>query len=262
MAKLIAFANQKGGVGKTTSCVNLAASLISLKRRVLLVDLDPQGNATMGSGINKNQQEFTINDVLMDRKSLCEVLIHTQAGFDLAPSNRDLTEAEISLLQKSRREFRLAEALSKIKGQYDLILIDCPPSLNLLTLNALCAADSVIVPVQCEYYALEGLSGLMETVTQLKSINTKLCLEGLLRTMYDGRNRLSNDVSEQLLLNFPEKVFNTIIPRNVRLAEAPSFGQPVLLYDKTSAGAQAYLDFAKEVMLNREAEFVVNHDLS
>lgn len=256
MAKVIVFANQKGGVGKTTSCINLAASLSYLQQKVLLIDLDPQGNATMGSGINKMQTKQTINEALLKRVPITQMILSTQAGFDLVPANRQLTEAEISLLQSQRRELQLAECLSKIKGQYEFIFIDCPPTLNLLTLNALCAADSVIIPVQCEYYALEGLSALLDTISQLThNVNPKLSLEGLLRTMFDGRNRLANDVSEQLLTHFPEKVFSTIIPRNVRLAEAPSYGLPVLLYDRASLGAQAYLELAHELLAKRQKEF-------
>lgn len=256
MAKTIVFANQKGGVGKTTSCINTAASLAQMNRTVLLIDLDPQGNATMGSGIDKNDLKHTINDVLLDRKELAEVLLTTQAGYDIAPTNRDLTEAEVSLLQKNRREFVLAEAIGRLKGRYEFIFIDCPPTLNLLTVNALCAADSIIIPVQCEYYALEGLSDLLNTISQLKqAVNPKLEIEGVLRTMYDGRNRLAGDVSDQLLNHFPNQVFETLIPRNVRLAEAPSFGQPAILYDRSSAGAEAYLQLAQEILNKRAQEF-------
>ncbi len=257
MGKIIAVANQKGGVGKTTSCVNLAASIASKGRRILLIDLDPQGNASMGSGINKNQVEYSAYEVLMGE---CEptVAIHsTQAGYDLIPANRDLTAAEVGLLNATRKEFRLSQALTKIKGSYDYIFIDCPPSLNMLTVNALVAADSVLVPMQCEYFALEGLTGLVETIESIKAtVNNKLKIEGLLRTMYDARNRLTTEVSDQLHKHFSDKVFKTVIPRNVRLAEAPSFGLPAMIYDKSSQGAQAYMELALEVLEKRETEFL------
>lgn len=256
MSKIIVFANQKGGVGKTTSCVNLAASLAQLNRQVLLIDLDPQGNATMGCGINKSNLSLNMNDVLMGRAGLQEILKATKAGFDLAPTNSDLTESEIVLLQKSKKELLLAEILNPYKGQYEFIMIDCPPSLNLLTINALCSANSVIIPVQCEYYALEGLTGLLQTITQLqKSTNPLLKIEGLVRTMFDSRNRLATEVSDQLQQHFTEHLFKTIIPRNVRLAEAPSFGLPAVLYDKVSAGAEAYMQLAHEILAKRASEF-------
>jgi chromosome partitioning protein len=256
MAKVIAVTNQKGGVGKTTSSINLAASLALRGRRVLLLDSDPQGNATMGSGIAKNQQAVTINEVLLNEVELPKVVLSTPGGYDLAPANSDLTAAEVSLLQRPRREYQLLQAISRIKGSYDYLILDCPPSLNMLTVNALVAADSVVVPVQCEYYALEGLTGLVNTITSIKgSINTKLIIEGVLRTMYDGRNRLATEVSAQLLTHFGSQVFATIIPRNVRLAEAPSFGLPAVLYDKTSPGALAYLALADEVLARRDREF-------
>lgn len=255
MAKIIALANQKGGVGKTTTCVNLAASLANLNYHILIVDFDPQGNTTMGTGVNKQQAVPNINDVMLEKVDIHHVLVSTTCGADLLPSNADLTEAEIVLLQKSRKEFVLKEKLQKIKNEYDFIFIDCPPSLNLLTLNALNAADTVIVPVQCEYYALEGLSGLLETIQQLQQVtNPKLKIEGFLRTMFDSRNRLANDVSAQLQEHFPDKLFNVIVPRNVRLAEAPSYGQPVLLYDRLSQGAQAYMQLAEEI-LQRQGNF-------
>jgi len=259
VGKIVAIANQKGGVGKTTSCVNLAASIAAQGRSVLMVDLDPQGNATMGSGIDKHQLEHSILEVLMAECEPTEAVHSTQAGYDIIPSNRELTAAEVELMTASRKEFRLSQALAKIKGRYDYVFIDCPPSLNMLTLNALVAADSVLVPMQCEYYALEGLTGLVETIQSVQdTVNKNLKIEGLLRTMYDARNRLTGEVSEQLHKHFGDKVFKTVIPRNVRLAEAPSFGQPALIYDKTSQGAQAYMELAREVLEKRELEFAVN----
>ena len=251
MAKVVAIANQKGGVGKTTTCVNLAASLAALKQRVLLIDIDPQGNATMGSGVNKHELHHTINDALLDEVSLDSLLLETEAQFHIVPANSDLTIAEIGLLQMENREHRLYQLLVPYQENFDYILLDCPPSLNMLTINALVAADSVLIPMQCEYYALEGLSGLQDTIAQVQQVNPRLQIEGLLRTLFDSRNGLAKQVSEQLLTIFPDKVFKTIIPRNVRLAEAPSHGQPALLYDRYSAGAAAYLTLAQEVLYGR-----------
>ncbi len=255
MNRVIAIANQKGGVGKTTTAVNLAASLTATKRRVLLIDLDPQGNATMGCGIDKQRLSRTTCDVLLGDCAAVEALVPVEfGGFMLMPSNQDLTAAEVRLLTASAgREFRLRNALKPIRDDFDVILIDCPPSLNMVTLNALVAADSVMVPMQCEYYALEGLSALTQTIEHVRgSINPDLQIEGLLRTMYDPRNNLANEVSAQLIEHFGDKVFRTMIPRNIRLAEAPSFGKPVLLHDKDSKGAVAYLALAGEMIRRDE----------
>lgn len=247
--KTIAFANQKGGVGKTTCCINLAAALVFLKRKVLLIDLDPQGNATMGSGIEKNNQTVTLNDILLGEKNIVEAIIaKTPGGFSIIPGNSDLTNAEVSLLRKPKQEHNLRHALQNIRQEYDFILMDCPPSLNMLTLNALVAADSVIIPMQCEYYALEGLSALMNTIEHVRSSNPTLKIEGIIRTMYDPRNRLSTEVSAQLIAHFGNKVYQTVIPRNIRLAEAPSHGMPILLYDKGSRGSDSYLSLAGELL--------------
>jgi chromosome partitioning protein len=254
MTKIIAIANQKGGVGKTTTSVNIAASLAATRRRVLLVDIDPQGNATMGSGVNKMELELSSYDVLMGEKAIAEVITKSgEGGYDLLPANADLTGAEVGLLDELAREIRLRNALDEIKGNYDFIFIDCPPSLNMLTVNALVAATSVIIPMQCEYYALEGLSALLGSIEKIrKYLNPELKIEGLLRTMYDPRNNLATQVSAQLLEHFGDKVYRTIIPRNVRLAEAPSHGLPIIKYDKASRGALAYLALAGE-MLRRES---------
>lgn len=255
MTKIITIANQKGGVGKTTTCVNLAASLAATKRRVLLVDMDPQGNATMGSGVDKNELEVSVCDVLLGDKQIHEAITRSEcAGFDLLPSNGDLTAAEVQLMNKIGRERQLTIALEKVQQNYDYILIDCPPSLNMLTVNALVASSGVVIPMQCEYYALEGLSALLDTIEQIRvSVNPDIKLEGLLRTMYDPRNNLSNDVSSELVEHFGDQVYRTVIPRNVRLAEAPSYGQPILQYDKNSRGSMAYLALAGEV-LRRDAK--------
>ena len=254
MSKVIAITNQKGGVGKTTTCVNLAASLVATKRRVLVIDLDPQGNTTMGSGIEKNTLKHSVLDVLTQRVDINQVVhINTPAGYDLLPSNGDLTAAEVELIKVNQKEARLRLALTQLQQDYDFVLVDCPPSLNMLTVNALVCANSVLVPMQCEYYALEGISALLNTVKFIKhSLNPELVIEGILRTMYDPRNSLTNDVSHQLINHFGDLVYRTVIPRNVRLAEAPSHGLPALLYDKHSRGAVAYLALASEFIRQQE----------
>jgi chromosome partitioning protein len=253
MTRIIAIANQKGGVGKTTTSVNLAASLVATRRRVLLVDLDPQGNATMGSGVDKSALKATTCEVLLGEATLEDGIVRdVPAGYALLPANGDLTAAEVELMSRPESERRLRSALASVGDSFDYVIIDCPPALNMLTLNALVAAQGVIIPMQCEYYALEGLTALLDTVEQIRTtLNFELRVEGLLRTMYDPRNNLANDVSNQLLAHFPEQVFNTIVPRNVRLAEAPSHGLPAIMYDKNSQGARAYLALAGE-MLRRE----------
>jgi chromosome partitioning protein len=254
MTRIIAITNQKGGVGKTTTGVNLAASLAATQRRVLLVDLDPQGNATMGSGIDKRALEATVYQVLLGEKNVADVRQRAQAGYDVLPANRELAGAEIELIEIDQRETRLKDALAGVAADYDFILIDCPPALNLLTVNGLTAAQAVMIPMQCEYYALEGLSDLVGTIKRVRAhLNPSLEIEGLLRTMYDPRNTLAQQVSAQLLQHFGDKVYRTVIPRNVRLAEAPSHGLPALEFDRNSKGAQAYLALAGE-MLNRASQ--------
>ena len=248
--KILAITNQKGGVGKTTTCVNLAASLASLEKRVLLIDLDPQGNASTGSGIDKAHLKYSIYHVLINAKTLKDVIVRSEkGGYDVAPSNRELAGAEVELVHEIAREMRLKEAIAKIKDFYDYILLDCPPALNLVTVNALTAANAVMIPMQCEYYALEGLSDLVNTIKKVRAhLNPTLEIEGLLRTLFDNRNMLANQVSAQLISHFGDKVYKTMIPRNIRLAEAPSYGLPVLNYDKSSKGAIAYLELAREIV--------------
>jgi chromosome partitioning protein len=248
MSRIIAIANQKGGVGKTTTSVNLAASLALSGSQVLLVDLDPQGNATMGCGVDKKQLEISVYDLLAGDRLLPEIVQQCPTGFDLAPSNIDLTAAEVELLNRPLRDQRLRLALATERERYDFVLIDCPPSLNMLTIHAMVAADGLLVPMQCEYYALEGLSALLDTVDAVRQrANPNLEIEGILRTMYDPRNSLTRDVSRQLARFFGDKVFRTVIPRNVRLAEAPSHGVPVVIYDRYSRGAVAYMALAGEL---------------
>ncbi len=254
IARIIAVANQKGGVGKTTTAVNLAAALARTPKKILLVDLDPQGNATTGSGINKRELDSSICEVLLDEDDIASVIVRTQEDYDLVPGNIDLTAAELRLMSAEAREQQLKLVLAPIAANYDFILIDCPPALSLLTLNALTAADSVIVPMQCEYYALEGISALMDTIEAIRAnLNPRLEIEGVLRTMFDVRNNLANAVSAELIEHFGDRVFRTIVPRNVRLAEAPSHGQSIVGYDRNSRGGIAYLGLAGEI-LRRQRE--------
>ncbi len=253
-SKVLAIANQKGGVGKTTTSINLAASLARTRRRVLLVDIDPQGNATMGSGVNKEEVKASTYSVLIGNDPIDSAAIAVESGYDLVPSNANLSGAEIELIELDNRERRLRNVLAPMREKYDYILIDCPPALNLLTVNALVAATSVIIPMQCEYYALEGLTALLGTIRRIReALNPTLEVEGLVRTMYDPRNKLDNEVSAQLKQHFGDKLYRTIIPRNVRLAEAPSYGKAVIAYDMQSKGAQAYLALAGELLRREEA---------
>ena len=255
MAKIFCIANQKGGVGKTTTTVNLAAGLARIGQRVLMVDLDPQGNATMGSGIDKRKLALSVYDVLLESASVAEARAHSdKCGYDVLGANRELAGAEVELVEVERRERRLKQALAAADADYDFVLIDCPPSLSLLTLNGLCSAHGVIVPMQCEYFALEGLSDLVNTIKQVHAnLNKDLQIIGLLRVMFDPRITLQQQVSDQLKAHFAEKVFNTVIPRNVRLAEAPSYGLPGVVFDPGSRGAQAFIEFAGEMVRRIES---------
>jgi chromosome partitioning protein len=258
MSQVIAVVNQKGGVGKTTTCINLSAALASLGQHVLLIDLDPQANASVGS--TRNSYTHNSAHILLAEQTIEAALITTEANYNLIPASDELTYAEVYLLNQSAREYRLMQALEAVKDQYDYIFLDCPPSLSLLTINALAAATSVLIPVQCEYLALEGLSSLIETIDKIRNnINANLAIHGLLRTLFDGRNSLSRQVSEQLVLHFKDKVYDTIISRNIRLAEAPSYGKPILLYDPQAVGSQAYLELAQEILLkNGATAFSIN----
>ena len=249
MAKVISVTNQKGGVGKTTTSINLSAALVLQKKRILLLDMDPQGNASVGLGVDTSQLNATIYDVLLNEVTAKQAIVNTESGVDVMTANGDLAGAQVELLNEIGRELRLKKALVAVQDDYDYILIDCPPALNVLTINALVASDSVIIPMQCEYFALEGLSALISTVRTIReALNPKLTIEGLLRTMFDKRNSLSGEVSKQLQNHFGDKVYSTIIPRNVRLAEAPSYGESAISYAPASKGAKAYVDLAKEVL--------------
>lgn len=255
MARILAITNQKGGVGKTTSAVNLAASLASLDRRVLLIDLDPQGNATTASGIGKQGLTRTVYHLLLRTHGVADIRVRSaEGGYDLLPANRDLAGAEVELVQEKEREFRLRQGLVEAADAYDFILIDCPPALNLLTVNALTCAHAVLIPMQCEYFAIEGLADLVNTIKKIKSrLNPALVIDGVVRVMFDTRNTLAQHVSDQLKAHFGAKVFDTVVPRNVRLAEAPSHGLAALQYDRTSKGAQSYLQMAQELIEKQEA---------
>ena len=253
MAKILAVTNQKGGVGKTTTAVNLSACLSVLGQRVLMIDLDPQGNATTGCGVVKRAALPTVYQILIGRATFGEVRIRTAFGFDILPANRELAGAEVELIGMDAREYRLREALSSARDEYDFILMDCPPALNMLTVNGLVAAESVMIPMQCEYYALEGLTDLVATLKKVRAnLNSRLEIEGLLRTLFDPRSTLTQQVSGELVDHFGSKVYRTIIPRNVRLAEAPSYGKPVIAYDRASKGAQAYMALAQELLDRRD----------
>jgi chromosome partitioning protein len=252
VARILAIANQKGGVGKTTTSVNLAACLAEVGQRVLMIDLDPQGNATTGCGVVKREALPTVYQILIGASTLAEARLKTDFGFDILPSNRELAGAEVELIELTQREFRLREALAAADAEYDFVLIDCPPALNMLTVNGLVAAQAVMIPMQCEYYALEGLTDLVTTLRKVRAhLNPVLEIEGLLRTMYDPRSTLTQQVSRELESHFPGKVYNAIIPRNVRLAEAPSYGKPVIAFDRNSKGALAYLSLAQELLERR-----------
>ncbi|WP_345427083.1 ParA family protein [Halioxenophilus aromaticivorans] len=254
MNHVFAITNQKGGVGKTTTCVNLAATMAAAKKRVLMIDLDPQGNATMGAGVNKNDVELSVNEVLVGEASIEQAAVTNEFKFDVLPANGDLTAAEVKLLAIDQREQQLRKAIEVVRPNYDYVFIDCPPSLNMLTVNALTACDGVIIPMQCEYYALEGLSSLLSTIEQIQTYtNPELVIEGILRTMYDPRSSLTTDVSAQLSEHFGGRLYRTVIPRNVRLAEAPSHGMPVIAYDKQSKGAMAYMALAGEILRRHNA---------
>ncbi len=253
MAKILAITNQKGGVGKTTTAVNLSACLADLGQRVLMIDLDPQGNGTTGCGVVKREALPTVYQILIGRSTLAEARIRTAFGFDVLPANRELAGAEVDLIEMGGREYRLRDALAPVLGDYDFVLMDCPPALNMLTVNGLVAADAVMIPMQCEYYALEGLTDLVATLKKVRAnLNSKLEIEGLLRTLYDPRSTLTQQVSAELVGHFGSKVYRTIIPRNVRLAEAPSYGKPVTAFDRQSKGAQAYMSLAQEILDRRD----------
>jgi len=255
MARILAVTNQKGGVGKTTSAVNLAASLAHLGQRVLLIDMDPQGNATTGSGVDKQRLAHTVYHLLLREQPFSRICVKSASGdYDVLPANRDMAGAEVELVQAEEREYRLKQALDAVSAQYDTILIDCPPALNLLTVNALTAAHAVIIPMQCEYFAIEGLADLVNTVKKIKArLNPDLVIDGVVRVMFDNRNTLAQHVSDQLKAHFGAKVFDTVVPRNVRLAEAPSHGKPINLYDRESRGAIAYLQMAQELIEKQDA---------